>query len=165
MMMRSILLFLTLLLPSLAEALQPEEVRIRFRQAGQDEAEAQRLHAELLAQHPTPLLRAYLAATTALQAKYAFNPYNKVSYCKTSSELFQQAIAEDPRNVEMRYLRLAVQLNLPKFLGMSNEVAEDRRVILEGLSFLSDTGFRSEIAHYLLQEKQCSRDELRCCLP
>ncbi len=159
----SILLFL--LLPLLSAAIQPEEVRKLFRQASQDEAVAEQLIKTLSSQQDQPVLQAYFAATTALLGKYALNPYTKLSHCKQSSEVFQKAIAADPGNVEIRYLRLAIQLNLPRFLGMSNDLEEDRRVILQGLPFLRDISLRNEIAQFLLAQHQCTRAELVCCLP
>ena len=162
--MRGSVLLYFFLLPVLSAAIQPEEVRKLFRQASQDEAVAEQLIRTLSSEHDQPLMQAYRAATTALLGKYALNPYTKLSHCRNSSELFQKAIAADPGNVEIRYLRLAIQLNLPKFLGMSHDLAEDRRVILQGLSALPDAALRSEIARYLINQNQCTRAEVACCL-
>ena len=109
------------------------------------------------------MLQAYFAATTALLGKYALNP-TPSSVIASNLRKSSKAIAADPGNVEIRYLRLAIQLNLPKFLGMSNDLKKTV-VILQGLPFLRDISLRMKSRAVPTAQHQCTRAELACCLP
>jgi len=56
----------------------------------------------------SPLFLAYKAATLALYAKYSLVPAMKLSYFLQASGLLEQAIAENPENIEIRFIRFAV---------------------------------------------------------
>lgn len=146
-------------MPILLLGMEPTRLRERFQLAAEDEYAAQSLLSDLLREPPSPLHRAYQAATTALLARFAWNPYTKVSHCRTAARIFQSAVAEAPENPEIRYLRLAFQLNLPAFLGMSEDLSADRLAILRNLAG-TEPVLRKEIVQYLLREKVCNRNEL-----
>jgi hypothetical protein len=162
--MRSFFTFLLGLLPVLLSGMDPATLRSRFRSVALDQACAQTFLEDLGRAPSGALVRAYEAATTALLAKSTWNPYTKVEHCRTSAILFRSAILLQPENPEIRYLRLAVQLNLPKFLSMSGDIEEDRSVILANLSS-ADPAVRHDIAAFLLEHKLCDRNQLACCLP
>lgn len=73
---------------------------------------------------------AYLGVANALQAKYAWNPYNKIDFLKTGMEQLSNAINREPENIEYRYLRFIIQDNIPDFLGMKKNWNTDKELLI-----------------------------------
>lgn len=76
---------------------------------------------------------AYKAAMLLMKAKFAFFPFNKWSYFKSGSELLDNSIANDPKNIEMRYVRFLFQSEIPKFLGYHKNIEEDYTYIVNNI--------------------------------
>ena len=118
-------------------------------------------------QTPTPTTSpaewlAYQAATEALQAKHTFNLLTKLSYAEQAKRTFEKAVAQAPDNVEVRFLRFSMQHHLPAFLEMSQNLAEDRNVIVEGLASAALPGpLRIDIVRFMLQSGRCGAEEAR----
>lgn len=135
-------------------------LRAGLKKAEVSESDALRFYDQLLQTRPqTPMTEGYLAATEGLLAKHAFLPTTKYSRCKQSLERFSKAIAADPKNLELRYLRLAVETNLPGFLGMSGDVSTDRTVAMQMLPTCSDQWLRRGLARLLLEKGSCTSTE------
>jgi DNA mismatch repair ATPase MutS len=112
----------------------------------------------------TPTLLAYQGACEGLKAKHVFNPYKKLDYLNKSQQTLAKAIALDPTNIELRFLRFSMQHYLPAFLGHSKNLEEDRKTIL---MYLEDEKSKSLgiptliiISNFLIDCKRCSPDEL-----
>lgn len=80
----------------------------------------------------TPVEEAYLAAWEGLKAKYSILPFSKLSWVEKSQKRFRSAVEKDPLNYEIRFLRLAQEVNLPSFLGYNHQ-KEDTRILLNQL--------------------------------
>ncbi len=85
-----------------------------------------------------PLLYGYKGCATMIMAKHSFNPVNKLSYFKRGKNMLERAISSDKNNIELRYLRLAVQLNTPGFLGYKNSIDIDKKFLKDNINNLSD---------------------------
>lgn len=111
----------------------------------------------------TPLIVGYLAALQALKAKHAWNPYRKLQYLNQSRKQFDNAIAADSTNIEIRFMRFSVQHNLPGFLGQSENLDADRQVILVQLDKenygTADKSLTKTIIRFLLESKRCTAAE------
>lgn len=111
----------------------------------------------------TPLIVGYLAALQALKAKHAWNPYRKLQYLNQSKKEFKKAIYADSTNIEIRFMRFSVQHNLPGFLGQSENLNEDREVILAQLGKknygTADRSLTRTIISFLLDSKRCTPSE------
>ncbi len=83
--------------------------------------------------NPSGIIIAYEAAMEALMAKVEWNPFMKVSHVKESQEIFDRAIAVDPDNVEIRFLRFSVEWHLPKWLGLSKHMQDDKDFLMANL--------------------------------
>ncbi|MCS7018211.1 MAG: hypothetical protein RMJ87_03685 [Cytophagales bacterium] len=88
---------------------------------------------EALEHRNNPLWIAYYGALQTLQARSIFNPLEKLQLTKRSQETLARAVALDPENPEIRFLRFSIQLGLPTYLNLSHHLAEDRRIICEKL--------------------------------
>ncbi len=80
-----------------------------------------------------PIVHAFRAATQGLSAKFAWSPYYKLKYIRASATIFTQAIKDDPKNAEIRFLRYSIEYYIPRYLNMSGHLKEDRDVFLQSL--------------------------------
>ncbi|MGZ5243705.1 MAG: hypothetical protein ACXWEY_16940 [Bacteroidia bacterium] len=125
------ILFLSIFFTTHIWAIDINQVRVNFTKAVEDEKIALKMLAELESvKNSNPLYLAYYGAFQSLLAKHAFNPYNKLDYLKKSQATLKKAIAKKPDDAEMRFLRFSIQYYVPKFLGFSNDLDEDKKVIL-----------------------------------
>lgn len=81
-----------------------------------------------------PLITGYIGTLQALKAKHHWNPYYKLKYVKDAQKTFAKAIAADPHNMEIRFLRFSVDHKLPGLLGYNKNMEEDKNEILSQLA-------------------------------
>lgn len=98
-----------------------------------------------------PLWIGYRGMAYMLKAKHAWNPYLKLSHFQAGRELLEKAIAREPENIELRFLRFSVQSNAPSFLGYSSNLDEDLTTILTGWPGLRDDDLKQRIRQYLIK--------------
>ncbi len=77
----------------------------------------------------TPLELAYLGGLKTIWANHVFSPIAKLNTFKEGRKDIERAILKDPKNPELRFIRLSIQKNAPSFLGYKSNIAEDRRFI------------------------------------
>ena len=80
-----------------------------------------------------PLITGYIGTLQALKAKHHWNPYYKVKYVKDAQKTFAKAIAADPHNMELRFLRFSVDYKLPALLGYTKNMEADKNEIITQL--------------------------------
>lgn len=103
---------------------------------------------------------AYIGAAESLMAKHVFMPMSKYHWCLKALEKFKEAIAASPGNLEIRYLRLAIQVNLPSILHMSGDIPEDKQKILSLLPSSTDESLNHDISTFMLQHRHlCTPSE------
>jgi len=111
----------------------------------------------------TPLDIGYLGALEALKAKHAWNPYSKLKYLKLSEKTFGNAVAADPHNIEIRFLRFSVEHNVPAFLGDNKHLYADREEMISGIKrnhyTTDDKSLVITIIKFLLDSKRCTAAE------
>ncbi|MBQ19410.1 MAG: hypothetical protein CMD31_01520 [Flavobacteriales bacterium] len=81
----------------------------------------------------TPVSNAYKGAYTMMKAKYVSSPFKKYAYFNQGKALIEKAIEQAPNNLEIRYLRAMLQVNLPKFLNYYENLNEDIDFVLKNL--------------------------------
>jgi hypothetical protein len=106
----------------------------------------------------TPVIVGYIAILQALKAKYSWNPYVKMQQISKAEKGFEKAIAADPQNLELRYLRYSVEHNLPAILSRSKNMAADKQEMLSQISKRQPSDEDRElvinIINYLLQNSE-----------
>jgi len=70
------------------------------------------------------LIEAYKATATCMLADYAFAPTSKLKYFNEGKKRLEELILER-KDVENVYLRLLLQLNVPRILSYDNNIEED----------------------------------------
>ncbi len=115
-------------------------------------------------ENPTSTVKAYQAVSEALLAQVVWNPFNKLKQVVKYDKQIEAAVEEDPQNIEIRFLRLAIEYNLPSFLGMSTHMEEDVAMIVSDLSSVSEMKvnpmFGQYIFHFLEETNLCSTEQL-----
>ncbi len=86
--------------------------------------------ATLAEQQETTTIKAYKGTLLMKRAELLSSPGKKLSSFKEGHELLEEAIAEDPENAELRFLRLSIQENAPKILTYYGNIEEDKVMIL-----------------------------------
>lgn len=105
------------------------------------------------------LIKGYKAASLCFLAEYHWNPYYKFSYFNEGKKMLESAISENPENSELRYLRLAIQSNVPGFLGYNEKINEDKMHLIQKLNNLKDSDLKIRIGRYLLQHTELTESE------
>jgi hypothetical protein len=96
----------------------------------------------------------YKGAARMMQAKHAFNPISKWNLFKDGKKILESAIASDPNNIELRYLRLTIKSNVPSFLGYSDKIATDKAFLLSKLNSINDKELHQMVTSYLDKVKK-----------
>jgi len=71
------------------------------------------------------LTLAYKGIGKTMLADFMFLPTSKLSYFNAGKADLEKAIKIEPKNPELRYLRLLIQLNAPFFLNYNDKIASD----------------------------------------
>src|SRR5690606_37140217 len=87
-----------------------------------------------------PVLLAYKGGVSTLKAKFAKSRSDKKEFFKEGVSLIESAVKADVSNIEIRYIRMSVQENSPRFLGYHKNIDEDKEFILKNYKTISSMG-------------------------
>ena len=112
---------------------------------------------------PSPLIIAYKAVCEAHIAKVESNPFEKYRYLQKANKHLREAIDLDKKNVEIRFLRYAFQIQTPGILGFQRNLEEDRQVIMNDFTFYDWSGIDLEVIKYIcdfmIEKGDCTLNE------
>lgn len=155
-------LILSVITPAIAQDLV-EELRMKFQKAVEDTERIEPLRRDLDAiSDTTPLITAYRASVEAMMAQVVWNPISKYKQVLLYDKLMSEAVHADSSSLEIRFLRLSIEYNLPKFLGMSEHVEKDKKFIVENLdqiAFLGIDPYYSRFILFFLKNSELYTDE------
>jgi len=81
-----------------------------------------------------PILMAYRGASSAASAGSVSGVWKKLEYFNHGKSELEKAVEMKPLDAEIRFLRLATQINAPGFLGYSGDKKNDKAIILQTLN-------------------------------
>ena len=86
---------------------------------------------ELMTDHRTesPTAEGYFALSSMMLAKIYQNPFTKLSYFNRGKNILEATIKSYPGNVELRFLRYAVQAKVPSILLYFNDMEDDKEIL------------------------------------
>lgn len=96
-----------------------------------------------------PIYSAFLATGQFLMAKHVFSPFKKMAYFNEAKKNMDGAILKDPKNTEIRLMRLITQEKAPKVLGYTKNIAEDKKIIINEYRNIEDPDLKLYIKNYL----------------
>ncbi|MBV6643932.1 MAG: hypothetical protein KI790_00695 [Cyclobacteriaceae bacterium] len=148
------------------KAVDLSEIRKSFHNAVLDKSQIEIFYSFIKSTENTdPVVKAYQGVAEALMAQVSWNPITKLNYVQSFTTIINASIDEHPDNLEIRFLRFAVQFYLPKFLGMSKNMAEDEAFILGHLTDVSslniDPFFIKYITYFMQETGCCSEADLK----
>lgn len=160
----SVIIFFLLAAVSTAQSLS--EVRSEFHSVVLSPDDSEEFHEFMTGiEQPSTTIQAYQAVSEALLAQVLWNPFKKLSQVVKYDKQMTAIVESDPHNVEIRFLRLAIEYNLPSFLGMSTHLEEDADKIVNNLSSVSSMQvnpvFGKYIFHFLKETDLCTDSELQ----
>ncbi len=140
-------LMLTVYNPS---AINLVALRVAYQQASSSEERALALLAELEKdKSKNSTLEGYRGAVTMMLAKFQLNPISKLSYFNNGKTILEAAIAKDPDNIELVFIRHTVQCNAPSFLQYNNKLSSDKQQLLVELKYVKDADLKNRILQFL----------------
>ncbi len=104
-------------------------------------------------------LVAYKGATLTLLSKQQKAIKNKKPFFKNGVSLIEYAIKKEPNNIEIRFIRLSIQQNIPKFLKYNKHITEDKKFVLSKLKSIKSTSLKKYILDYINYSKHFSETE------
>lgn len=131
------------------------EVRKLFHQAAGSEVSCSKLIRMLQSASPNkqPLFYGYKAVATMMMASHLTNPFRKLSHFNEGKKMLEEAIRNEPDNLELRFLRLSVQSETPAFLKYKQDIQSDRSFIREALPNTKDGELKQMISSFLNRKK------------
>lgn len=142
---------ITLYFQANAQVPTQKEIRILYAKAATDEASCKKIVTVLTPYNETnnPLWAGYKACAIMMLANHVFNPYSKLSNFNDGKKLLEKCISADKGNIELRFLRFAIQNEAPSFLGYNNSITEDKLILLNIIGNIKDSELKKNIISYL----------------
>jgi hypothetical protein len=136
-------------------------IRAQYPEAVKSSEAASKLEAELsrIDNSSKPVLLAYKGAILTLKAKFAKKKSDKKEFFKEGVALIESAVSADASNVEIRYIRLSVQENSPKFLGYHKNIEEDKEFILKHYGSISSAELKEIIKDFAMKSENFEQQE------
>lgn len=137
------------------------KIRSAYPKAVQSVENAAKLDAELTKINSSGKseLLAYKGAISTVKAKFAKKKSEKKDFFKAGVSLIESAVKADPSNIEIRYIRMSVQENSPKFLGYHKNIEADKGFILGHYSNISSKELKGIIKEFVLKSENFSESE------
>lgn len=82
-------------------------------------------------------------------ARHHVNPFKKLGFFGDGKKLIESAISIEPENLELRFLRLTIQTNLPEFLGYSESKEKDKAFVLAGLEKVDNDMLKKRMNNFI----------------
>ncbi len=103
----------------------------------------------------------YYASAVMAEAKFKFDPFSKLSAFNNGKKILESCVSADSSLVELRYIRLAIQKNVPSILGYSSNITSDKKFLLNNVSKIkeSDTELYSKISAFLITQFKLTEPE------
>ena len=92
---------------------------------------------------------AYIGANNLLISKFSKNIVKKFKYFEEGKNLIEQAIKNDPKNIEIIFIRYLNQINSPWFLNYNQNLGEDRDFLIKNFNLINDPYFKNVIKKIL----------------
>lgn len=96
-----------------------------------------------------PIYASFLAVGHFFMAKHAFSPFKKMSHFNEGKKIMDNAVQQEPKNVEIRLMRLITQEKAPTLLGYTKNISEDRKIIINEYEHIKDRELLTYIKNYL----------------
>ncbi len=159
--MNKAIILLVILMSIIGNAQDLKTIRAQYPEAVKDSEKASELRMQLekIGNSGKPVVLAYKGAVLTVEAKFAKKNSDKKDFFKEGVALIEDAVKADSSNIEIRYLRLGVQENSPKFLGYHKNIEEDKAFILRHYDSISSSTLKGIIKKFVMESGNFEADE------
>jgi len=105
------------------------------------------------------IIQGYQTIIWFLWADYFINPIQKWKCFNKGKSMLEELINENPENIELRFLRLTIQDNLPFFLGYHQNKTKDRIFVFNQANNIPDKDLSTRIINYLCYNSMAKTDK------
>jgi hypothetical protein len=154
-----IILSLCLLISFLSNQDLPD-LRKQFVKAATSKTAADDFHTKMtdISKENSKTLVAYKGASKAIMGKFVTKQAEKKKYFTEGVQLIEFAINSEPKNIEIRVIRLCIQENTPKIVKYKANINEDKDFILQNYR-AQNSALKEYIKSYIVQSKVFSETE------
>ena len=164
-MIKAISTYVCLLISMNTFAYNYVELRTLLAAAASDEATANLLLQKTAQNKPqNAIVLGYHAAVTMTMAKHCYLPTSKLSYFKKGRTLLEDAIRKAPSSAELKFIRFAIQCNVPAMLGYAQNISADKNILLQHVKSSAantDPDLKMRIKKLLLSCNKCTASEIK----
>ena len=161
--MKAAAFFLLLFFATKSHSAEPElrEVKSLFAAAVHNRDSADQLLKILSSVGPSssPILICYKGAAEMMRCRYGLNPIHKFRRFKKGRILIEEAVKKEPDNLEIRFVRFAIQTNIPAFLNYNDHITKDKKYLLNNVKTIKDKKLKQDILAYLSTSSYCTPAE------
>lgn len=101
-------------------------------------------------ENPSARLLGYKGALEAIMTRTTWNVFKKIGYLNKSQISFNKAVEIDPNNVEVRFMRLSVEHEIPGYLGYSSHMKEDKEFVVKHITQFNPSKMDQQILKEIL---------------
>ena len=101
-------------------------------------------------QQLTPVMEGYKGLSEIMLCNYGYNPFIKLSRFLSGKTALEHAIATDPDNTELHFLRYIVQVKCPTMLHYRTDLAADKAILLAYLKQSTQSGADQELRRLII---------------
>ena len=99
------------------------------------------------------LLLGYQGAVRMARGRHAFDPVSKLVHFNGGRSMLEEAIKRDPANLELRFLRLSIQVNVPSIVGYDDNKAEDLALVEARLPHVKDQALKERVTRFIARNR------------
>ena len=153
-------ILLTLLLCVSIPSSELNEIRRSFKNASDNKENAETFYELVQSKEYSDemLYTAYDGASEIILSKYMGSNLEKLKYFNQGSEKIDAAVEADASNTEIRFIRLVIQMNTPKFLNYYENIDEDKEFLISHYPECSSS-VRKMISEYASMSDSFSTEE------
>jgi hypothetical protein len=153
-------ILLTLLLCVSIPSSKLNEIRRSFKNASDNKENAETFYELVQSKEYSDemLYTAYDGASEIILSKYLGSNLEKLKYFNQGSEKIDAAVEADASNTEIRFIRLVIQMNTPKFLNYYENIHEDKEFLISHYPECSSS-VRKMISEYASMSDSFSTEE------
>ena len=107
------------------------------------------------------VLLAYKGASIAMKGRFEKGAKQKTTIFKEGISLVEAALLKEPKNMEIRFIRLSIQQNSPKVLKYKKNIDEDKDFVLSNYESIKTNTLRNYIRDYILNSNNFTDEEKR----
>ncbi|MFK5878057.1 MAG: hypothetical protein QM478_01030 [Flavobacteriaceae bacterium] len=104
---------------------------------------------------------AYKGASIAMKGRFEKGAKQKSKIFKEGITIVESALIKEPKNMEIRFIRLSIQQNSPKILKYKKNIDEDKDFVLSNYESIRSNTLRNYIRDYILNSNHFTAEEKR----